>query len=137
MAKKKAEATKSEATPTKAAAPKKKAAPKKAEAAPAAEASTKAAAPKKTAAAPKVAQAAAPTKAAAPKAAPVKLNDTQRDFLKKIKEAGETGYHVDKKVEQRTIDALFTRKLLKKGAKDKTKGSIPYTLSKAGEKLLG
>src|SRR4051794_37410020 len=51
-------------------------------------------------------------KSAAPKAAKkagaaaVKLNDRQRDFLKKIQSAGEPGYRIGPKIEQRTIDAL-------------------------------
>src|SRR4051794_30393454 len=70
------------------------------------------------------------------KAAPVKLNDRQRDFLKKIKDAGEGGYFPAQKVEERTLTALVERKLVKQGAKDKEKKSRPYLLSKAGEKHL-
>jgi hypothetical protein len=73
----------------------------------------------------------------APKtAAPVKLNDRQRDFLQKIHGAGAVGYQVGPKVEQRTIDALVERKLVKRGAKDKDSGSARYLLTKAGEKHL-
>src|SRR3954453_19284281 len=70
------------------------------------------------------------------KAVPIKLNDQQRGFLKKIKDAGAAGYEVARKVEQRTIDALFERKLVKKGAKNKETGKQPYLLTKAGEKHL-
>jgi hypothetical protein len=104
---------------------------KKAAAATAAKSGTPKAAAKKKAA-PK-----ATKKAAVKKAPAVKLNDRQRDLLKKVKDAGEGGYFVGQKVEQRSIDALVDRKLLKKGAKDKAKGSIPYHLTKTGEKHLG
>ena len=82
--------------------------------------------------------AAAPAKGAgvAKKAGEVKLNDRQRDFLKKIKEAAEPGYLVGEKIEQRTIEALVTRKLLKKGPKHKESGGFHYILTKAGEKHL-
>jgi hypothetical protein len=70
------------------------------------------------------------------KAAPAKLNDRQRDFLKKIKDAGELGYAVGPKVEQRTIDALVDRRLAKRLAKDKVTGTHRYLLTKAGEKQL-
>ena len=71
------------------------------------------------------------------KKAPVKLNDKQRDFLKRIKDAGESGYTIGPKIEQRTINALQERKLVKRGAKNKETGSFPYVLTKAGEKNLG
>ena len=103
-----------EASAPKAGAP--KAAAKKS-AAPKAEASASAAAPKK-------------------KAGEVKLNDLQKDFLKKIHGAGEAGYRVGQKVEQRTIEALERRKLLKKGAKHKESGTFHYVLTKAGQKHL-
>jgi hypothetical protein len=102
----------------------KKAAPKKA----AADTATKTATPK----APKKA---AP-KAAAKKPAPVKLTDKQAEFLKTIKSAGEAGYKGDKKAEAKAIDALLGKKLIKKGAKDKSTGVFVYTVSKAGEKHL-
>jgi hypothetical protein len=70
------------------------------------------------------------------KAVPIKLNDRQREFLRKIKDAGTVGYEVAQKVEQRTIDALLERKLVKKGAKNKETGRSPYLLTKAGEKHL-
>ena len=91
---------------------------------------------KKSAAAPKAE--AAPAKAAggAKKAGEIKLNDRQREFLKKIKDAAEPGYLVGQKIEQRTIDALADRKLLKKGPKHKESGGFHYVLTKAGEKHL-
>src|SRR5580693_6856841 len=90
-------------------------------------------APKK--AATKTPKKAAP-KAAAKKPAPVKLTDKQAEFLKAIKSAGEAGYKGDKKAEAKAIDALLGKKLIKKGAKDKTTGVFVYTVSKAGEKHL-
>ena len=83
---------------------------------------------------------AAETKASAPKAAakkgaeaPVKLTPTQGELLKKIG-GSETGYLAEKKAEQRTIDALLERKLIKKGAKDKASGNVNYMISSAGKK---
>ncbi len=97
-------------------------------------------------AAPKKAEAAAPaaaTKAAAPKAAakkgaeaPIKLTAIQGELLKKIG-GSEAGYLAGKKAEQRTIDALLERKLIKKGAKDKTSGNVNYMISSAGKKHPG
>ena len=111
----------------------KKAAPKKAatKAAPAAAKS----APKK-AAAPKL-KSKAKAKAAAPKkkAAPVKLTDKQADLLKKISAAPATGY-VGPKGESKALESLQTKKLIKRGKKDKTSGSYSYTVSKSGAKHL-
>ncbi len=94
-------------------------------------------------AAPKRTEAAGPganAKANAPKAAakkgaeaPVKLTATQGELLKKIG-GSEAGYLAEKKAEQRTIDALLERKLIKKGAKDKASGSVNYQISNAGKK---
>lgn len=74
---------------------------------------------------------------AAKKAAPIKLNDRQSELLRKVHGAGESGYTIGQKTEQRTIDALQERKLLKRGAKNKATGQHSYTLTKAGEKHLG
>jgi len=87
-------------------------------------AETPKAAPKKAAAAPKKA------------AAPVKLTDKQLEFLKQIHSTKEAGYLTAKKAEQKTIETLLGKKLIKKGAKDKTSGNFRYTVSKAGEKHL-
>jgi hypothetical protein len=91
-------------------------------------------APKKST--PTAAKAAAPKKAAPKKAAPIKLTATQSDLLKKIGATGDPGYKSEKKAEQRTIDALQERKLIKRGAKDKTSGSYHYLISNAGKKHL-
>ncbi len=99
-----------------------KAAPKKA-----APAAPKAAAPK--AAAPK---AAAPKKPAPKKAPAIKLSESMVGILNKIKGAP-TGYVAEKK-EERTLESLATKKLIKKGAKDKATGKVPYSLTKLGEK---
>lgn len=108
-------------------------------------AAKKSAAPKATtarAAKPKAAdtatnaKAAAPKKAAAKKAPAVKLTDKQREVLAKIASAGEGGYNIEQKIEQRTVDALKEKKLVKKGAKNKETGNIPYHTTKAGEKAL-
>ena len=74
------------------------------------------------------------TKKAAPS---IKLNDRQRDFLGKIHGAGESGYRIGQKAEQRTIDALVERKLVKRGPKDKASGTYSYALTKTGQKHLG
>ena len=128
--------TPAKATATKAAPKKvspKKASPKKAEAAKAPAAATKAAAPKKSA----PTKAPAADKAAAPKkkAAPVKLTDKQVDILKKVGDTKEAGY-LGSKAEGRTLEALQTRKLIKRGAKDKASGSYRFSISKTGEKHL-
>jgi hypothetical protein len=73
----------------------------------------------------------APKKAAGPK-----LNDRQLELLKRIGAAGEAGYVAGKGPEQRSIDALVGRKLLKKGAKNKETGKTPYFVTKAGQKHL-
>ena len=85
----------------------------------------------------------AEAKASAPKAAakkgaeaPVKLTPTQGELLKKIG-GSEAGYLAEKKAEQRTIDALLERKLIKKGAKDKASGNVNYMISSAGKKHPG
>jgi len=110
-----------------------KAAPKKA-------APKKAAAPKaatKKAAAPKAAKAAAPKKAAPKKAAPPKLTDNQADLLRKVSGAGATGLAAENKALAKNLEALTAKKLVKKGAKNKTTGHVHYHVSKAGEKHLG
>jgi hypothetical protein len=127
---------------TKAAPKTKKAAPKVAKAAikaVATDTASKAETPKPAPAPAPASKAAAPkAAAAAPKKAPVaiKLTDRQLDFLKQIHGASEDGYLLVKKAEQRTIEALLDRKLIKKGAKDKASGNYRYTVSKAGEKHL-
>ncbi len=55
-------------------------------------------------------------------------------MLKKIGETSETGYTVDKKVEQRSVDSLLEKKLIKKGAKDKATGKLRYHVSSTGKK---
>lgn len=91
-------------------------------------------APKKTT---KAASSSAPKKAAPKKAAaPIKLSSSQEDLLKKIGEAAAPGYRSEKKAEQRTLDALQERKLIKRGAKDKASGTHHYLISNAGKKHL-
>src|SRR3954453_3282240 len=100
-----------------------KAAPKKASGkAPAAKAAT-----------PKPAQ----NKPAAPKkkAAPVKLTDRQLELLKKVQETRDVGY-LGSKAEAKSLESLTTKKLLKRGAKDKASGNFKFSVSKAGEKPL-
>ena len=77
------------------------------------------------------------TKTKAKKAAPVKLTDKQTDFLKQIHSAGATGYKGDKKAEAKSLEALLGKKLIKKGAKDKSTGHYSYSVSKAGHKHIG
>ena len=103
-------------------------------------AGTKAAAPKGAAAegsTPKgaAAQAGGP-KGSAPKKkpAPVKLNERQTELLKKVREAQE-GYTAGKG-EAKSLDSLLTRKLIKRGAKDKESGNYRFSASRAGEKHL-
>lgn len=75
-------------------------------------------------------------KTKAKKAAPVKLTDKQTDFLKTIHSAGESGYRGDKKGEAKSLEALLGKKLIKRGAKDKSSGHYSYSVSKAGHKHL-
>jgi hypothetical protein len=100
--------------------------------------SVKKAAPKKAkAAAPKAATKKPATKKTAPKkAASVKLTDKQAAMLKTISDAKDLGYPGDKKAEAKVIEALQTKKLIKRGAKDKSNGSYRYMVSKAGVKHL-
>ncbi len=91
-------------------------------------------APKKTTT---KAAAAAPKKAAPKKAAPIKLTTTQTDLLTKIGAAAEPGYRSEKKAEQRTIEALAERKLIKRGSKHKESGTYHYSVSNLGKKHLG
>lgn len=79
---------------------------------------------------------AAPKKAAPKKAAVVKLTDRQLDLLKTVQGTRDQGYLADKKAEAKTLDALAGKKLIKKGAKDKTSGHVRYHVSKAGEKHI-
>ncbi len=68
--------------------------------------------------------------------APVKLTERQLEFLKMIHGTKEPGFLVGRKADQRTIDALMDRKLIKKGAKDRESGNFRYFVSRAGEKHL-
>jgi hypothetical protein len=101
---------------------------------------TKKAAPKKattkatTKAAPKKATTKATKKAAPKKKAPVKLTEKQTALLAKVKDAKE-GY-VGAKGEARILESLQTKKLIKKGAKDKVTKALKYAITKVGEKHL-
>jgi hypothetical protein len=75
-------------------------------------------------------------KAPAGKAGAPKINDVQRDLLTRVHGAGEAG-HSPAKGEMRTMTALVTRKLVKRGAKNKDTGAYAYTLTKAGMKHVG
>ncbi len=77
------------------------------------------------------------TKKAAPKkAAGLKLSELHTSFLGKIHGAGESGYAAGKG-EDRTIEALGTRKLVKKGKKNPATGKHHHHLTKLGEKHMG
>jgi hypothetical protein len=106
-----------------------KAAPKKA-------APKKAATPKAaTKTTPKKSSPKAPKKAAPKKAAPVKLTDKQKDILKKVGESKTDGY-LAPKVEARILESLQTKKLIKRGAKDKVSGNYRYLVTKTGQKHI-
>src|SRR5262249_31379684 len=77
------------------------------------------------------------TRQSAPKkkASPVKLTDKQKDLLKKVSDSKEAGYF-GAKGESKMLESLQTKKLIKRGKKDKTSGSYSYTVSKAGEKHM-
>jgi hypothetical protein len=83
----------------------------------------------------KVKKAAAKKGAAKKAAAPLKLSASQDELLKKIGAAGEGGYSVEKK-EQRSIESLLDKKLIKKGAKNKATGAIPYHITSGGKKQI-
>jgi hypothetical protein len=75
----------------------------------------------------------------APKTAtkkPLKLTDAQEKILRQIDSVGETGYVPAQKTELRSIDKLRELKLVKKGAKDKETGNIPFLTTAAGKKHL-
>ena len=93
----------------------------------------KKAAPKKAAGA----SATATKKKAAPKkAAGPKLSDPQHEMLKKVSGAGETGYHADKKPENKSLESLVKHKLAKRGKKHPTTKNYHYAITKAGQKHL-
>ena len=92
----------------------------------------KTAAPKKAASAGTTAKKkAAPKKATAPK-----LSPAQSDLLKKVAGAGETGYHADKKPENKSLESLLKHKLVKRGKKHPTTKNYHYAITKAGHKHL-
>jgi len=95
--------------------------------------SAKTTSPKKSAA-PKAGANSASPKAAKPKAAPIKLTESQKALLDKVHGSGEGGYSPEKKIEERSLQALQERKLIKKGAKDKASGKTPYMVSATGKK---
>ena len=66
----------------------------------------------------------------------MKLSAKQVDALKKVSEKGLDGYH-PAKGEARSLDSLVVKKLLKKGAKNKATGAVPYHLTKLGQKHAG
>jgi hypothetical protein len=123
------------ATPAKAeakeTAPKKTTKPKPKAAAPKAPAAESAPVAASTPAAKAKPKAAAPKKAAP---AAVKLSSSQSELLKKIGGTGEAGYTMEKKAEERQIESLLEKKLIKKGAKDKATGKLKYHISTAGKK---
>jgi hypothetical protein len=122
MAVKKSAGSKGSASKAKAGASVKKSAAKKA-------------APKKSASVAK--KSAAPKSAVKKKAAaPIKLTSSQSELLKKVGSAAEPGYKFEKKAEQRTLDALHERKLIKRGSKDKASGSYHYQISNTGKKHI-
>jgi hypothetical protein len=101
----------------------------------------KKAAPKKSKPATKTAPKAAVKKAAVKKAAPKKvaapkLSPTQQELLEMISKASQP-YLAEKKPDQKVVEALLKRKLVKKtGKKDEKTKSFHVALSQAGEKFL-
>jgi hypothetical protein len=97
---------------------------------------------KKTAAKGSTAKKAAPKKAAgtakkaAPKKAAPKLSPAQSELLKKVATAGETGYHAEKKPENKSLESLLKHKLVKRGKKHPTTKNFHYAITKAGQKHL-
>ncbi len=97
-----------------------------------ASATPKAKSPARTKADARVSPKAAPTAA---KPAPVKLTGKQAEFLARVQAAGEPGY-LPTRAESRSLDSLLTKKVLKKGAKDKTSGLFRVFVTRAGAKHL-
>jgi hypothetical protein len=88
-------------------------------------------------AAPKQAAGATATKKAAPKkAAGPKLSPAQSELLKRVAGAGETGYHAEKKPENKSLESLLKHKLVKKGKKHPETKNFHYAITKAGQKHL-
>jgi hypothetical protein len=120
--------TAGETKPKAGAAAKKKAAPKATTA--------KTAAPKKSKSATKAAPKAAVKKAAPKKVAAPKLSPTQQELLETISKLSQP-YLAEKKPDQKVVEALLKRKLVKKtGKKDEKTKSFRVSLSQAGEKFL-
>ncbi|MEW4567217.1 hypothetical protein AB1L88_05055 [Tautonia sp. JC769] len=67
---------------------------------------------------------------------PLKLTDAQEKILRQIDSVGDAGYVPAQKTELRSIDKLRELKLVKKGAKDKETGAIPFLTTAAGKKHL-
>src|SRR5262249_37764007 len=96
----------------------------------AAKGTAKKAAPKKAAGT--TAKKAAPKKAAGPK-----LSPAQHDLLKKVHaHTDPSGYHAEKKPENKSLESLLKHKLVKRGKKHPKSGHYHYAISKAGEKPL-
>ena len=96
----------------------------------------KKAAPKKSKPATKAAPKAAVKKAAPKKVAAPKLSQTQQDLLEMISKETQP-YLAEKKPDQKVVEALLKRKLIKKtGKKDEKTKSFRVALSQAGEKFL-
>ena len=120
---------------------KKKATTKASGAAASKKAATRKAAPKKGATTKKagasksgVKAGAATRKAAAKKTPAVKLTDRQLDLLRTVHRTKDAGYLGDKRAEAKGLESLVTKKLIKRGAKDKASGHPRYLVSKAGAK---
>jgi hypothetical protein len=103
-------------------------------------ATKKKAAPKKSArssAASKASKTKSSKAKSAGKSAAVKLSTSQSELLKRVGGSGVMGYKYDKKAEQRSLDALVEKKLIKRGAKDKADAKHPYLLTNVGKKHIG
>jgi hypothetical protein len=70
------------------------------------------------------------------KAVTVTLNATQRELLRKIAGARAAGY-LGTKAEVKSIQSLQTKKLAKRGTRDKTSGIYRTVITPAGAKLIG
>ena len=74
--------------------------------------------------------------AGAAKKTAIKLTDKQRELLQKVRAEAETGYVPENARERRSLESLWEKKVVKKKAKDKETGKVPYAVTRAGEKLL-
>lgn len=81
-------------------------------------------------------KAGAAKKAAGAKKAAIRLTDKQRELLQQVASKGAGGHEPAGAAETRSLEALKDKKVVKKLAKNKETGKVPYAVTKTGEKAL-